>query len=69
MNAIHIDANESKYIQTCNSKKFENWYQLYLGNLLNKKIDNLQIQYHIYQYKSGTLQPTDSILLLSQTCS
>jgi hypothetical protein len=69
MNSIHLNSNEDDYIQCCNSDGFESWYQLYLSNVLNEKINSLVIIYHLYQYKSRSLQPTGSILSLSQLCS
>jgi hypothetical protein len=67
-NAIHLNTNERNYIQTCDSKNFENWYLLYLANELKEKVNNLHTQYRLYQYKTGSLQRTDSILALSQIC-
>jgi hypothetical protein len=69
MQALHIPANEVNYIQGCDSQRFTIWYQLYLTEILNEKVNTVEITYHVYQYKSGSLQPTDSILPISQLCS
>jgi hypothetical protein len=69
MKKISIQTREINFIQSCNDTAFKNWYTSYLQNIISEKINAIEIRQRIYQYKGHHLQPTNTVLSLSQLCN
>lgn len=66
---FHVAADGSKFLQNCDSNNFIKWYSSYLESMINQKVDALNIHWRNYQFKSGLLQATNSIIPLAQACN
>jgi hypothetical protein len=69
MDKLKISTTETAYLQNCDATEFYNWYKKYLMSFVNGDIVDLNIRYRIYEFTSGRLQPTNTVIALDQLCS
>ncbi len=65
---LHINANETCFLQPCNGKQFQQWYKKYLQNILGTNVRSVAVYRKVFVFNQGRLQPTDSLTPLSQLC-
>lgn len=68
MNKVGIVTSHREFIQQCNYAQFTSWYRSYLTDVTNHETVDLTINFRKYNFTSGRLVPTDSIIPLSSLC-
>jgi hypothetical protein len=69
MAAVKLSPVEQRYVQQCNAQQFQQWYKRYVQDVINTPVKQLDIRYHIYHSNDHQLQPTDTLLTITDLCS